>query len=73
VMEKPYRVQRCTTHFHACDCREWRFERMHAAAIAVLRNHYGLSQAATKDVMASLLEAVEMSVEELGGGDTQKT
>jgi hypothetical protein len=49
------------------------FEQLHAAAIAVLRNYYGLSQAATKDVMAGLLAAVEMSVEELGGGDTQKT
>jgi hypothetical protein len=28
VMEKPMRVQRCTTHHHACDCREWRFEQM---------------------------------------------
>lgn len=27
----PQRVRRCTTHHHACDCREWRYEQMEQA------------------------------------------
>ncbi len=30
-MKPPERIKRCTTHFHACDCREWRFAQMERA------------------------------------------
>lgn len=30
-MNKPKRVLNCTTHHHACDCREFYFERMKVA------------------------------------------
>ncbi|MDX9776846.1 MAG: hypothetical protein RBT40_13005 [Petrimonas sp.] len=30
-MKIPHRVQHCTTHHYACDCREWRYEQMESA------------------------------------------
>ncbi len=30
-MKRPKRVDRCTTHHHACDCHQWRYEQLESA------------------------------------------
>lgn len=36
MTKRPQRVERCTTHHAACDCREWQFEQM-AKALRIIR------------------------------------
>ena len=34
-MKPPAKVTNCTTHHEACPCREWRFEQMKQALLAI--------------------------------------
>ena len=33
--QPPKRVRDCTRHFNGCQCREWRFEQMKQALLAI--------------------------------------
>jgi len=68
MMEKPMRVQRCTTHFHACDCREWRFEQIRDAAIELLREVYDDLGEHNWKAADNLREAIGISIEDLRKG-----
>jgi hypothetical protein len=43
---KPHKVERCTTHHYACNCREWMFKEMEMA----LRDIQKLTSVDPKDV-----------------------
>ena len=48
-------TKHCTTHHHACDCREAKFEALREAAQAVVTS--GIQHSKDLVVLAALLEA----------------
>ena len=61
------RAERCVTHSYACDCREYRHERMRAAAIDLLYYFYvdGDQPRVVWGPAEALRQAVGISVEDL--------
>ena len=69
-MKKPPRVLRCTTHHHACDCREFRFELMETALriihtwAAVYDDRHEQPDDAMRLIAKKCLEALDLDAEQ---------